>query len=89
MPNIDSLGVQSPTMRDSDSKYNNLVVEFVDHRVRRGKSMRRACAEAAALGGFPAASFDAARKQVELLYRNWEKSRPTTIPTTAAKKTSK
>jgi hypothetical protein len=81
---------QSPFMRDIDSKHHAIYAKSVDCRVRlSGMSVRRACAEVAADFGFPAASFDAARKQVELNYRSWEKGRPTTIPTTAVKKTPK
>jgi hypothetical protein len=61
-----------------------------DLKSRCGTSLRRACAELAARTGWPAMSFAAAVKDLELLYRRrhlhpggLEKSRRTSIPTTA------
>jgi hypothetical protein len=42
---------------------------FIHQMKSRGASLRRACAEIAALTGWSAASFAAAAKQLELLYR--------------------
>ena len=52
-----------------DEEMNLIIINTINVMIENGrKSLRRACAELAADLGSPGASFEAARKQLEILY---------------------
>lgn len=57
-------------MKHQEQRYNSVVVSLVTVKMtEERKSLRRACAETAAAAGHPAASFEAAVKDLELRVR--------------------
>jgi hypothetical protein len=60
----------SPQILDQQRQCDELMAEIIALRVAMGKTVRRACAEAAAENGFPAASFGAAVKHFQKLHRS-------------------
>jgi hypothetical protein len=63
-----------PVVVEAEKCRDLLLLLIVRLKMTEGKSLRRACAETAAVDGLPAASFEAAIKHLQLLYtksRKW------------------
>jgi hypothetical protein len=59
---------RAPAYAKIDEEHDLIISKFVAYLVRDGTSTRRACAEIAATTGMESASFEAACKQVKLVY---------------------
>jgi hypothetical protein len=60
---------ESPHVAEVQKQFEMLMFTFIYLITSRGASLRRVCAQLAAFVGWPAASFAAAMKDLELIYR--------------------